>query len=475
MYRHWLAGVTVVCLLIAGGESRRAALLADGAAAPQQDPRAQLLRVFLKDGTSIVSFGEFARLDGRVVFSMPTGGAADRPDLHLVDLADDRVDWERTTGYAESARARHYLETRAEADFALLSGDIAQALNDIGLTNDPRQRLSIVQRARRTLAEWPPAHHNYKQAEVRQMLTTLDEAIAELRAATGGDRFDVTLVTSMAPPPALVPLLPPPTVQQLIEQTLAVARIAEVPAERSSLLSVALAAIDRHAAELPTEWATTTRATAVSALTREITLDRRYRELSTEMMNLATARARVADVRGVERLMALIDRRDEVLGRARPDVVSATVIAIQDRLEGARRLRLERDRWALRLPMLREYRSSMGSSLARLESITPALQDIKALSGSGPDAIGAIIRSCAAIQRLAALIAPPEEMQGPHALLLSAIQMADSAARIRREAALTGDLDRAWNASSAAAGALMLTTRATSEMQSALRVPQLPR
>jgi hypothetical protein len=53
--------------------------------------------------------------------------------------------------------------------------------------------------------------------------------------------------------------------------------------------------------------------------------------------------------------------------------------------------------------------------------------------------------------------------------------MADTAARVRREAALANDLDRAWNASSAAAGALMLTGRVMHELQAAFRMPQLTR
>src|SRR5690242_12163893 len=74
---------------------------------------APLLRVFLKDGSALVSYGEFARVGDRVVFSMPVDTAAD-PSLHLVNLAADRVDWDRTNRYADSARASQYLATRAE-------------------------------------------------------------------------------------------------------------------------------------------------------------------------------------------------------------------------------------------------------------------------------------------------------------------------------------------------------------------------
>ena len=47
----------------------------------------------------------------------------------------------------------------------------------------PARRLAIVEGARKTLAEWPQTHFNYRVAEVRQMFSMLDETIADLRAA----------------------------------------------------------------------------------------------------------------------------------------------------------------------------------------------------------------------------------------------------------------------------------------------------
>jgi len=56
---------------------------------------------------------------------------------------------------------------------------------------------------------------------------------------------------------------------------------------------------------------------------------------------------------------------------------------------------------------------------------------------------------------------------------VSAVQMAASAANTRLEATLANDVNRAWNASSAAAGALMLGARARVDIQTVLRTPQL--
>ena len=64
-----------------------------GVAAPARAASAAtLFRIFLRDGTSVVSYGEFARLDGQVVFSMPAGGPAEEPRLQVVTLPDATID-----------------------------------------------------------------------------------------------------------------------------------------------------------------------------------------------------------------------------------------------------------------------------------------------------------------------------------------------------------------------------------------------
>src|SRR6266487_3859723 len=121
-----------------------AAVLLAAASRASGDDDATLVRVFLKDGTSLVSYGEPARVESRVVFSMPTASTPN-PPLQLVDIAAAKVDWERTERYAASARATRYLQTRAENDYAALSNDIAAALNEVTLTTDPARRLAIVE------------------------------------------------------------------------------------------------------------------------------------------------------------------------------------------------------------------------------------------------------------------------------------------------------------------------------------------
>ena len=443
------------------------------AAAAAAADEATLLRVFLIDGTSLVSYGEPARVNDRVIFSMPTAATPD-PPLHLVNLPLARVDWERTSRYAATARASHYVETQAENDYAALSNDVAATLNEVALTAEPSQRLAIVQRARQTLADWPQSHFNYRAAEVRQLLGMLDEAIADLQASRSPGRFALTLSAFTDPPAIVEPLLPPPaTPRQAIEQVLTAARAVDMSAERTSLLATAVAAIDREKAALPPAWAAGARADAAAEIAREVRIDRTYRNLTTRMMQLAGRRARQADVRGLDRLVRAIHQRDAALGGRRPDAVGSLIDAVQAKLDAARQLQLARDRYALRAPALRQYRLAIRTPIDLFAQLKPSLEAVRALSGSGPAALNALQRSVARILQLASAIAPPDELVSAHALLISAVQLAGNAAQIRREATLASDMARAWDASSAAAGALMLGTRARADIQTLLKPPQL--
>ena len=433
-----------------------------------------LLRVFLKDGTSLVSYGEPARVGDRVVFSMPTA-ATPNPPLHLVDLPADRVDWDHTNRYDASARAAHYLRNQAETDYALLSNDIAQALNDVTMTTEPARRLAIAEAARKRLSDWPADHFGYRAAEIRQTLSMLDEAIADLRASTGTPgRFDLSLAAFADPTTIAEPMLPPPTPNEAIENVLAAARAVDNASERTSLLSAAMATLDRQKDLLPTDWVLATHRSIQAAIQAEVSTDRAYQAFTTRYVAIADYRAKQADVMGLERLVQSVHDRDRLLGGKRPDAVASLIAVIEEKLDAARRLQLARDRFALREPALRQYRAAMQQPMALLEQMTPALEAIKSLAGSSPAALAAIDRSTAKIAELAAAVAPPAELAAAHALLISATQLAKNAAQIRRAAAAAADMTRAWDASSAAAGALMLGAKARADILAVVRPPQFP-
>jgi hypothetical protein len=430
-----------------------------------------LLRVFLKNGASLVSYGEPTRVGDRVVFSMPTASTPN-PPLHLVDLPASRVDWDRTDRYGAAVRATRYVQTQAEGDYAALAADLSQSLRDIAMTTDASRRLAIAESSRKELAAWPGSHYNYREEDVRLMVSLLDEAIADLRVAAGVQLFSLTFATFASPLVVAEPFLPPPTLKESIEQVLMASRVVDSATERTVLLRLALADLERDATALPAAWVARTRNETTAAIRVEERIDRSYRDLANWMLGMAKWRARRADVGGVERLPDRIRQLDRELGRRRPEIVQALLATVEVELDSARRLRQDRARFAERAPALRTYRLAIAGPLDRFIRLRPLLEAIKSSSIS-PELLIGLSRSITEAAEQASTVRPPDELAAPHATLVSALQMASAAAKISVEAVGTGNAARGRDASSAAAGALMLGVRATDDIQAALRPPQL--
>ena len=330
---------------------------AAAAAAAADD--ATLLRVFLNDGTSLVSYGELARVGDRVVFSMPTA-ASPNPPLQLVNLPADRVDWDRTNRYAESARATHYIADAGRDDYAALS-ERGRAGAERGRARRPTRRSgwrSSSARARRS-PTGRRSTYNYRQAEVRQMLSMLDEAIADLRAAAGAQPLRPDAVArSPIRRRSREPLLPPPTPQEAIEQMLLAARAGRTaPAERTSLL--ADGAGDDRSRRRRRCRPTGRRRPAPrreAAIATELQLDRSYQALTRADAGASpTARAQ----RRRPRPRAAAARHSAARRGARREAARRRQRAGRrgrGELDAARQLQLARDRWALRAPDLQRYR-----------------------------------------------------------------------------------------------------------------------
>jgi hypothetical protein len=325
-----------------------AALALATSAAPVSAESVTLLRIFLHDGTAVVSYGEYARVGDRLVFSMPIGkvGAAEPPALHVVNLPLSAVNWTATERYAESARYTHYVETKAEADYAALAGEVAAVLNAVVLATDPKGRLTLAIDARRRLASWPREHYGYRADDVREMLGLLDEAISALRAAAGETSFSIDLVATPLPERRnTAALMPAPTAAEAITHAMAVARSLGGGPDRVSILRSVIAAIDDPRNGLEKSWARRTRRLATLTIAEEGRVEKRYADLASSSLRHAAAAASQADVRGVEGVLTSVTRRDAELGRKRPEEVNALIDQVKTQLDAARRLRLARDQW----------------------------------------------------------------------------------------------------------------------------------
>lgn len=434
-----------------------------------------LFRIFLKDGSSLASFGEFARVNDRVVFSMPIGPveSARTPALTLVSLPAAEVDWAATEQYTERVRAAQYAATRGEADYAVLADRVARMLQDLAASGDPAERLKIAVEARRAVADWSQKSYGYRARDIADLSGLLDEVVSELRAATGDASVELHFVAGAVSPPD-GPLLPPPTLQESIEQVLRAARLAPDAAGRMDLLRTAVLVVDEHRASLDGRWAAETRREAAGALAAELRTEQAYTRLAARLLADAGRAVGRADVAGVERIVARALEADRALGGRRPDIVGPLVATLRERLEEARRLRLARDAEALRAAAARAYRASVEGAVARAGQVRAALDAIRRLDGPPPERLPRVERELAAAARTLAGVHPPDALRAVHAMLTSAVHLAREACRLRHEAVARDDMTVAWNASASAAGALVLLDRARQELDGWVKSPRVP-
>lgn len=445
------------------------AILLPSAAAAQPAASRVLFRVFLSDGRVLSSYGEWARLEDRVIFSMPTQLSRDPIELHLVTIPSRHVDWPRTESYAESVRAAAYAATRGETDFAAFSSEVAKTLNEVATVKDPALRLATAELARRKLAEWPNTHYGYRIGDVREALAVLDEVIAQLRVAVGINRFDLSLSAPMIEPPP--PPLPPPTDAELVEQFVAAASIAETPVERMSLLQTVLGLIDRAVALLPPAWADRMRRTASGELERERQIERAYDDLRRHTLDTASRLAARGKRAELERLRDHVRTEDQRLGGRRGGDIAALLATIDLQIATAVDTFEAHKLWRKRAPAFRRYRRAMNGAFNTFKTASIPLEQVRAMSGPIADTIVPLAKRMARAARNMAKVVPPDELAQGHALIASAWELADNALRLRLEAVAGNDVDIAQRASSAAAGALMLYQRARAVQQAAMEPP----
>lgn len=451
-----------------------AALVIWACAVPAQAASdATLFRLFLKDGSTMVSYGEFTKVEDRVVFSMPVGGSPDEPRLQVVWIPAASVDWPRTDRYAESARYQHYADTQGEEDFAILNNEVAKVLNDIALSTNRARALELALLARASLSEWPKQHHGYRQDDVREIISLIDESIANLRdSATGPVNFDLALVAT-APSVVLEPVAAMPSQREQLDQLLRLASMAGNPTDRVTLLQSALAMVNENGAGLVGTELIATRASIETRIRADYEIDRKYARLAQQLTQRASREAARARITGVEKTINRLEREDTKLGRRRPEVVASLRASIEASLGDARRLRLLRDQWVLRQGLYRDYQRMIGGELLSLVKAQPQLEAIRRLEGPPLGTLQSLqSRLSGGAERLER-IDVPEDLRNTHSLLVGAWRFADNAAKTRADAVSTGNVARAWEASSAAAAALLMLSQVQKGIQDLLELPHL--
>lgn len=460
--RTFATSVTVLCLL--------ATLTGTTVTAQPQAVRddVSLYRLFLKDGSFVVSYGEYAKVGHEVVLSMPLGATLSPPSLQLVTLSTDSVDWERTDRYSQSVRYQHYASSRAEDDFAVLSAEVAGILNEISLTTDRGRAVQIADEARRKLAAWPGEHLGYRAGDVGDIIGLIDEAMSRL-GGTGDTPIELSLVAT--PSVQIEPVLGLPSPRDQVRRLVTLVPTAARSVDRVALLRAAIALMNDPRSEIPLDESVDLRRSLENQIRDELSTDAAYVRTSTRLLNLAHQSAQAGRVSGVQRVLDSVPTEDARLGGKRPEAVAALRAALEAKLEATREFRLRQDQWTQRRGLYRSYVDSVSAQVSQLVKAQASLESIRALEGPTPQRLERLHRTLKGGTERLQEIVPPDQLRTTHELLIAAWRFAVGAIEGRQKAINAGDLPTAWQASSAAAGAIMLLTRAQGEMRAALTPP----
>jgi hypothetical protein len=423
-----------------------------------------VFRVFLRNGEALPSYGEAAVAGGRVVFTLIVG-APDDQRMQLVSLPAGSVDLDRTGGYANALRAAHYGATRGETDFAAMAQEVQRTLAEVTSVGDPKKRLALAEGARRRLQAWAAGTYGYRAAEVRELTDLFDEVINTLRAAAGERQFSLDLRSGRDPAPE--PLLPAPSLSESIRLTLEAVKAVDSEDDRLALLRTASAVT----ASAPDGAALHERVTR--ELDREASATAAYAVLAADVRARADVARRRGDVAGVSAAIARLRAGDRELGERRPETTAALLVELEATLARVKSYREAMDRYVAIRPVLFAYERAVRPVMSGLDGLAPvftAVRDDRYSAYERLERAGARLSTFAeALQA----IDPPPDLSDVHATLLSAVRMALHAVTRRRLAVASGSRTVVAEASSAAAGALLLAAQARETLVVRLYPPKI--
>ena len=121
---------------------------------------------------------------------------------------------------------------------------------------------------------------------------------------------------------------------------------------------------------------------------------------------------------------------------------------------------------------MRRYRTALAVPLEMIQESRGSLDEIRRLAGPPRVRLSRLTARMTAALTAIRLMTPPEDAKAAHGQLQNAVQLALRAAETRRRAVASANMQTAWDASSAAAGALMLFDLYSENLQQLLKVPR---
>lgn len=447
--------VTVVMLL---GATRAAA-----------DVTPPVFRVFLKDGTALASWGEYAAVGDTLVLTIPMGAGAKRT-YEFVTLPVSSVDMPRTEKYAEAVRAAQFASTRGAAEYGELRERLAKQLAAIPSLKDAGERIAAAESARQQLLDWADTSHGYRATEVHELLQIFQSTIIDLRVAAGESRFSINLSAGIAPaaPPRLRAA---PTAAETVALALRAAAATGDEEVRKAILKRARAT----ASSVPGAAGSALRKAVAGRLAAEARIDSLYRWLRTDTARQASKAVSAGDARAVSALRQRIAKLDRGWGRKRPSQVTDLLASLDRSYEAAAEHRLVLDQWDSVRRELVAYQKQVSPFVVAINRLTPTLNAIGDLASTPVTGLVRLQGETASMIASFGRLTPPPAAAAAHGLLGQAIERADFAVRTRHTAVTTRQLAVARDAASAARAARARLAEAKSALASLNRPPKASR
>jgi hypothetical protein len=426
-----------------------------------------VFRVFLNDGHALPSYGEYAVLNDRVVFTLVIGSGGLSTQYQLMSLPLTAVDLERTTRYRDAVRAARYAATRGETDYTEMTAEVSRSLDQLSKIEDPKARLAAAEEAKRRLLAWSEQNYHYRAKDIQELAAQFDEVIAQLRVSAGEPRISMSFVAGapIAPPE---PIKRAPTLRESIELALAAVAASDVSTDRAAILHAAQGA----SAELVGS------DDVASAVSRRITEEQDADRAFMAFRNDAITRAQTAQSRGDVTTAANIRREAEVnaapAATGRAEELRGLLLDLDVIVNRTREHREALDRYAAMRPQLLAYEKSLRPVLSSLDSTTAVLNAIHDMKG--PE-VSKLERASTVLAKLGPkldALQPPEGLVDVHATFISALHLAQEACRRRMLAlAANNDLRLGGEAAASAAGATMLVEQARENLVTRLYPPKV--
>lgn len=452
-----------------GGTLVLAALVLAGASSAGAETVAPVFRVFLKDGTALASWGEYAHVGDQLVLTLPVGAGA-RRTYEFVSLPVSSVDMAKTERYAEAVRAAQFASTRGGAEYAALRDRLAKQLAAIPLLPDATERIAAAESARQQLLDWASTSHGYRAREVHDLLKTFESTIIDLRVAGGQSRFAINMTAAMVPP-APPRLRAAPGAAETVALALRAASATDDEEVRKALLKRARSA----AASLPGESGKATRVAVANRFAAEARVDGLYKWLRTDIARHAARAVDQGDARAVDALRQRIAGFDEQWGRRRPARVTGLLASLDDFYAAAAEQRLALDQWESVRQVFVAYQQQVAPFVSGLDRLAPTIAAIKDLASTP---VTELVRAQTQTESMItdfARVAAPAGAESVRGLIAKAIERADFAVRTRRTAVETRQLPLAREAAAAAKDARAALNEATAALAALVHPPKAKR